>query len=174
MSGTQLNTDGQSTKRLKFQKLSDRLEKISVAVDVKHLSSTTGGSNSSTIISDAPHLQVELEQRRELDTTTEFKRFYYKLWPLVQSLAEILFHLPTIVDQLSNSISKASDDSLPSMLLLVSMLAKDVNTDLRPYFAQLMQALIGRIQSVSKTSTTEAYIPEIVGKIIECMSYLIK
>ena len=159
-----LNQDEQSSKRLKFAKLGSRLERISVGVDVKQLATSKGEDN--------PYLQQELERLRELDSTTEFRRFYYKLWPLTQSLPEILHHLSTIVDLLIDRLEHVLDDSLPSILRLVSFLARDLQDDLFPYFHPLMTSVLNRLQTGSKSRT--GLNPELVGNMIECISYLLK
>jgi hypothetical protein len=51
-------------------------------------------------------------------------RFYYGMWPLVQSLAELLHNLPQVVKVLKEHLETSSIDDLPSYLQLVSVLAR--------------------------------------------------
>ena len=158
------NQDEQSSKRLKFARLSDRLERISVGIDAKRLLSSKEDEN--------PHVQQELDRLRELDTTTQFRRFYYKLWPLIQSLPEILHHQQAVADLLIERIENVLDDSLPSVLKLVASLAKDLQEDLFPHFHALMAALLRRLQALHKAN--HGLNPELAGNVVESISYLIK
>ena len=164
MSVKVLNQDEQSSKRLKFARLSDRLDRISVGVDVKQLISSKEN--------ESPNVQQELDRLRELDTTTEFRRFYYKLWPLIQSLPEILHHQQAVVDSLIDRVENVSDDSLPSVLKLIASLAKDLQEDILPHFHSFMTALLRRLHTSYKD--IHWLNPELAGNIVESMSYLIK
>ena len=164
MSVKVLNQDEQSSKRLKFARLSDRLDRISVGVDLKRLVSSKED--------ESPHVQQELERLRELDTTTEFRRFYYKLWPLIQSLPEILHHQQAVVSLLIERVENVRDDSLPSVLKLISSLAKDLQEDILPHFHSFMTALLRRLHSLHKE--THGLNPELAGNVVESISYLIK
>ena len=102
--------DTESSNRLRFQKLAHRLKKINV--DVVHRIRAHGSIDTWT--SAAPdtgvrgcHFQDELERCKELYTSSTFKRFYYDMWPHVQSQVELLHHLPTVIDKLDHAISTA-------------------------------------------------------------------
>lgn len=51
-------------------------------------------------------------------------RFYYDVWPLVQSMPELLHHLPKVVSKLQTAVLSAPAASLPSFLSLISVLAR--------------------------------------------------
>lgn len=156
-------------KRFKFRRLSERLGDISVAVGVDGLGRPDLLPSADTLV------HAELEALRELDTSVGFKRFYYKLWPLVQSLPEVLHHLAAVVELFAKTLADVHDDSLPSVLRLVCMLCRDVLEDLSPYFVPLMSALVSRVAPCSAMrNNNEAVNPELTGKVIECISYVLK
>ena len=167
MTSSDDENEGKS-KRITFQRLSQRLETISVAVDIDHIAAVKQDSSTSS------HIQMELENLRGMDSTVGFKRFYYKLWPLVQSLPEILHHLSSIVTLLCDSIASIHDESLPSLLTLLSMLCKDALEDIAPFFPTLMKSLTDRIAFSAKKASIEVFNPELVGKIMETISYVLK
>jgi hypothetical protein len=50
------------------------------------------------------------------------------MWPMVQSMPELIHHLPKVVDLLESELLKSPLVSLPSFLQLVSVLARYLRT----------------------------------------------
>ena len=171
-----LNTTS-SSNRVRFSNLSQRLQRVNV--DVIHRVHAHGSLNIHQ--SSAPstgslgcHFQDELEQCKSLDTSSQFKRFYYTIWPLVQSLPELIHHQEQIVTMLETNVRDASADNLSSFLQLISVLGRDLEDDLYPYFHRLFGMLVKHVDNVVYTGIGGAPNPELTGKLFECMSYLIK
>lgn len=171
----------EETNSIRFENLSQRLQKVNV--DVVHRVHATGSLD--TGLSAAPstgslgcHFQDELEQRKDLDTASQFKRFYYEVWPLVQSLPELLHHKDKVVALLEDRISTVPPIILPSFLQLVSVLGRDLGDDLFSHFHQLFNCLLKRLDHVvfsgSMNATGKTPNPELTGQLFECFSYLIK
>ena len=171
-----LNTTS-SSNRVRFSNLSQRLQRVNV--DVIHRVHAHGSLNIHQ--SSAPstgslgcHFQDELEQCKSLDTSSQFKRFYYSIWPLVQSLPELIHHQEQIVTMLETNVREASADNLSSFLQLISVLGRDLEDDLYPHFHRLFGLLVKHVDNVVYTGIGGAPNPELTGRLFECMSYLIK
>ncbi|CAN0283663.1 unnamed protein product, partial [Ectocarpus sp. 8 AP-2014] len=91
-----LNTTGGSN-RFKFQGKQARAKRIDV--DVAHKVRAEGFLDADKAqnpeVEGGSFFQQELDRSKELNVTPPFKRFYYKVWPLVQSLPELLHHAPS-------------------------------------------------------------------------------
>ena len=101
-----LNSSG-GENRIKYRKLRQRIDEVDI--DVVHRVRQSGYLDPA--LAAAPsmgsrgcYFQDELERCNELESSTSFKRFYHDLKPLVQSLPEVLHHLPTIVEKLSQEM----------------------------------------------------------------------
>ncbi|CAM9982824.1 unnamed protein product, partial [Sphacelaria rigidula] len=96
-----LNTSGGSN-RFKFQGKQNRAKLVDV--DVAHKVRAEGFLDADKAhepeVEGGSFFQQELDRCKELNVTPPFKRFYYKAWPLVQSLPELLHHSPTVVTML--------------------------------------------------------------------------
>ncbi|CAM9734324.1 unnamed protein product, partial [Hapterophycus canaliculatus] len=96
-----LNTTGGSN-RFKFQGKQARAKQVDV--DVAHKVRADGFLDADKAqdpeVEGGSFFQQELDRSKELNVTPPFKRFYYKAWPLVQSLPELVHHAPTVIDLL--------------------------------------------------------------------------
>ena len=54
-------------------------------------------------------------------------RFYYAIWPLVQSLPELLHHQKEVVSMIESYVQKGQPATLPSFLQLISVLGRYYN-----------------------------------------------
>ena len=113
--------------RLRFESLAEKLKRIDT--DIIHKVKAAGSANSSTAaLPDTGKrgcfFQDELELCKDLETSSQFKRFYYAIWPLVQSLPELLHHQSTIVSMIEEQVQLASQDIMPCLLQLISVFAR--------------------------------------------------
>lgn len=161
---------------IKFSKLSQRLQKVNV--DIIHRVRSKGGLD--THLSAVPetgergcHFQDELERCKGLDPASSFKRFYYAISPLCQSLPELYHHIANVVDMLDSQLSRVTATELSSFMQLTSVLARDMQDDLWPYFHRLFNTLTQRVNSVIN-ATPGTPSPELTGQLFECLSYIIK
>lgn len=164
-----VNADG----RLRFKKMHDR----TAAIDIDIVHRVKGRLHTEDAAPQTGemgcHLQDELELCKDLDTSREFKQFYYVLWPLVQSLPEVLHHQKEIVGLLTDRLKSVPVETLPSFLKLVSVLAKDFGPEMGAHFHTLFGVLSRRLSAVA-TDTDGHLRPELAGEVLECLSYLLK
>ena len=142
-----LNTSG-GRNRLRFRSLSDRIH--GVDIDVMHRVRSEGFLDTSLnktpeTGSSGCYFQDELERCKELETMTSFKRcsffinntvignivthyayyrFYYSVWPLVQSLPELLHHLPELLDKIFAEVHSCTPSVLPTYFQLIAVLGR--------------------------------------------------
>lgn len=119
------NTD--SVNRIRFENLSQRLQKVNV--DVVHRIHAKGSLDlNRSLVPDTGslgcHFQDELEQCKDLETTSQFKRFYYEVWPYVQSLPELIHHQEKVVSMLVDRVSTVPPNVLPSFFQLIAVLGR--------------------------------------------------
>eukprot|EP01041_Mallomonas_annulata_P001346 gene1346-2596_t len=166
-----LNTT-EGPNRFRFSRKSDRIKKIDIDVihrvrtkktfDVCHSTAPETGDKGC-------FFQDELERCREHDSSTIFRRFYYEIFPLVQSLAELLYHLPQLIDKLDNKIHTVPLNELTSYLHLISVLSRDTEEEFGPFFHRIFSSI-----SQLSTNNSNQLTPEIAEEIFECLSYLLK
>lgn len=98
---------------------------------------------------------------------------------MVQSLAELLYNLSKVVKALQEHLESSSVDDLPSYLQLVSVLARDVQDDMSPYFHdffKILTKLVDRTSQCGGSSHQKGRMadPKVTGNIFECMSHLLR
>lgn len=171
-----LNTSG-GRNRLRFQGLSQRLQ--GVDIDIVHRVRPRGNHDIS--MNPTPetgekgcYLQDELERCKDLETTSSFKKFYYTLWPLVQSLPEVIHHMPVIIEKMLDQMNTSPLDTLPTYFQLLSVLGRDIGDSLFPYFDKIFEVLTILVEKVSFPEGKGGPNPELTGNLFECMSYLLK
>ena len=111
----------ESGNRLRFQTLVSRLKKINV--DVVHKIDPRTNLNPDTGVKGC-HFQDELENCKELHNSSTFKRFYYGMWPLVQSQVELLHHISQVISKLVEAISTADVSDKVVFLQLLCVLTR--------------------------------------------------
>ncbi|CAM9433513.1 unnamed protein product, partial [Discosporangium mesarthrocarpum] len=111
----------------------------------------------------------ELERGKELNTTPTFKRFYYQVWPLVQSLPELLYHAKTVVNMLLSLLEKPDVvvQSGEQVLQLLSVLGRDLQGSFFPFFPRVSVTLVSLMES-------DSVAPEACGRILRCLGFLLK
>ena len=178
MAGKGLNTTD-SKNRLRFETISERLQKIHV--DIVHKTDISGSLN--LVTSKTPetgslgcYFQDELELYKTLDTSGDFKRFYYDIWPYVQSLPELLHHQNIIVTKLVEKINTISPLVFDTFLKLISVLGRDLQDDLYPHFHELFIALVNRVDDIAfslnakQDGSCGLPNPELTGKLFEWLA----
>ncbi|CAM9242743.1 unnamed protein product, partial [Phaeothamnion confervicola] len=113
--------------------------------------------------------QDELERCMELNATPPFKRFYYRVWPLVQSLPELLHRAATVLGMLLDMLSdrKTCAAAGEELLQLVAIMARDLRAEFYPFFPRAMDVLL-------RLLADNADDPEVAGKIFRTVGYLLK
>jgi hypothetical protein len=79
---------------------------------------------------------------------------------------------------LEDSIRSVERENLSSFLELTSVLARDMQDDLFPYFHRLFGAVVGVVDRIAKDvhnkPGSQPLDPELGGKIFECLSHMLK
>ena len=171
----------ESNNRFRFEKLSERLSRVNVDVVHKVQQSGALGATIPDSGSEGCYFQDELEQCKDLDLTSHFKRFYYDVWPLVQSLPELLHNLPILSKKIKEAMKTCPLESLSSFLQLLSVLARDIQDEIFEHISDFFSILISLVDKASMCGSNEKIAtgsrlvdPELTGKIFECMSHLIR
>ena len=159
--------------RLRFKNLHSR--KAAVDVDIVHrVKGKLHGEDAAPQTGEmGSHLQDELETCKDLDLSKELRQFYYVLWPLVQSLPEVLHHQQEIVNLLCERLQTVPVETLPSFLKLVAVFAKDLGPEMGKHFHALFGVLSKRLGAIAVDEDGHLR-PELAGQAIECLSYLLK
>ncbi|RKP34559.1 hypothetical protein BJ085DRAFT_38694, partial [Dimargaris cristalligena] len=135
--------------RFKFQSFRARLEHVEINVTRRILKFLDEPDVQGS------YFQESLTAWKELNCTSHFTRFYLDVCPFCGSLPQLLFHKAEVVDLLADYLVKADQLSLPPLLDLVSVLARDLLDEFVPYYERLMVALIPRVRE-ENPSTVEA------------------
>lgn len=96
------------------------------------------------------------------------------MWPLVQSQAELVHHLPTVISKLDNAITTAEVSDKVVFVQLLCVLTRDVNEELYAHFHKIMSTLIKQVEPMAHNLNGGAPTPEVCAKLFECISLLIK
>ncbi|CAM9858263.1 unnamed protein product, partial [Choristocarpus tenellus] len=165
-----LNTSGGGN-RFKYRGKRSRAKDIDV--DVSHKVRADGYLDADAAqepeFEGGSFFQQELDRAKELNVTSPFKRFYYKVWPLVQSLPELLHHGKTVVDMLLQLLEDPNVTSQvgEQVLQLLSVLARDLQGSFFPFFPRVSEALVALVSD-------EDVSPEICGQVLRCLGFLLK
>ena len=111
------------------------------------------------------YFKEELQRWKQLNVTSDFKAWAWKISPLVQTLPQLIHHLGEIVNKLVDGIKTVSELSLEPLFGLTAVLARDLRGEILPYFKQIFLAIVGLMDN-SK--------PELMGLIFQTLSILFK
>eukprot|EP00798_Chlamydomonas_sp_ICE-L_P023338 gene23338-30587_t len=82
--------------------------------------------------------QEHLLKWRELNSTEHFLAVEFAVRPLTQTLPQLVHHKDVILDHLLGAMHMGAVLSLPAILHLTSVLARDLQQDYMPYFPKVM------------------------------------
>lgn len=118
----------ESTNRIRFESLSQRLQRINV--DIFHKAPSISDVVTSKALPSSGDLGCyfldELELCKKLETELHFQRFYWEIKELVQSLPELIHHRKKVVAILLDKLQNITAGSLISYFKLISVLARYV------------------------------------------------
>jgi len=113
-------------------------------------------------------LAVELDRQRELNIAPLWKRSYYELWPLVQSLAHVLHHRDAILERLLLLLAAPSPPCKATALQLAAVMAKDLQEELLPAFPKLSKAILTAVDVDDAELSTKAF--ETLGYVLRFLA----
>ncbi|KAG5175348.1 hypothetical protein JKP88DRAFT_338867 [Tribonema minus] len=176
MTNKSLNPDWNSQSggnRFKFLNKKSRARRVDV--DVSHKVRTVGYLDGDTSVlleggEGGCFFQDELERCKQMNTTPPFKRFYYAVWPLVQSLAELLHHSAMVAAMLLKLIQDPATLGVAGeqLLQLLSVLARDLQSAFHPHFAPSKDVLAALLQGPAGDE------PEAAGRVMRAVGYILK
>ncbi|KJE89941.1 hypothetical protein, variant [Capsaspora owczarzaki ATCC 30864] len=160
MSAVKQLNDGPSSNRYRFQSFNERIKKVSInvahRVGAVAVEPEAGGS----------FFNEALMKWRELDCTREFVTFTNKVYPLVQTLHQLLFHKDAVIDALLVHLAEPNCAALPALLDLLAQLARDLREEFYPDFPRSF-VIVARVLE-------EANDPPVIEAAFTALSYLFK
>ena len=119
-----MNTTG-TKNRIRFESISKRLRNVNIDIihrvkDQKFVQSTPYSGEQGC------HFQDELEHWRALDISASFRRFHFQIYPLVQSLPELIHHQTQIITILIEQLRDTAPSDCICYLALITTLGRSV------------------------------------------------
>ena len=99
----------------------------------------------------------ELERWTELDVSTPFAAVFDEVWPLVQSMAQLLHHKDEVVGALLRALVEKNDVAFKPLLALLAVLGRDLRGELFPHFRRILDHLVGLIDPLKPARTGEVF-----------------
>jgi hypothetical protein len=152
---------------IRFQKIAERISRIDV--DVVHKVRRRGDTLLAPDSGDSGSFFLdELQKMREINTDKLFTQFFESMNPYVQSLAQLVHHLPQIIRVLHENITIANEeknDNIAAFFSLIAVLSRDTRQEFCPFFCTTLDIVVPLIDP-SK--------PELTGEIFQLIAYLFK
>lgn len=99
----------------------------------------------------------ELERWTELDVSQPFAQLFDEVWPVVQSMAQLLHHKDEVVDALLGKLVERNEVAFKPLLALVPVLARDLRVEMYPYFGRTLDVLVALIDPAKPMRTGEVF-----------------
>ncbi|XP_071927577.1 uncharacterized protein [Coffea arabica] len=107
-----------------------------------------------------------LVEWRELNTAEDFISFYQEMFPLVQTLPQIILQKELIVSKLLSRLQIKSRLSLEPILRLVATLSRDLLEDFLPFLQRIVNAIVFLLKNGGDKD------PDIIKQIFTSWSYI--
>ncbi|KAI7823125.1 hypothetical protein BX661DRAFT_57287 [Kickxella alabastrina] len=155
---SQLNTSG-GANTYRYKSFNDRLNDIKTNVPLRIVRDFDEPEENQSYFAEG------LKRQGELNCTKDYTEFTNRVAKYQQSLAQVLYHKEDIVSAMEEYLTMEHELVLESMLDLVTTLARDLQEEILPYFARLVQ----RIMHLIKVDSAE-----IVEAACNALTYLFK
>ena len=99
----------------------------------------------------------DLERWTELDVSQPFAQLFDEIWPVVQSMAQLLHHKDEVVNALLDKLVERNEVAFKPLLALLPVLARDLREEMYPYFGRVLDALVALIDPAKPTRTGEVF-----------------
>jgi hypothetical protein len=103
------------------------------------------------------YFRDEVERLQQLDLSIPFSKLAKELKPFCASLAALLHHKNEVVSRVVRSLREDQAICWKSLLALMSVLAKDLRSDLVPFMAEFNLALKAMIDPAKPEKTAEVF-----------------
>eukprot|EP01051_Picozoa_sp_SAG22_P008195 SAG22_NODE_611_length_8586_cov_8.288795_4_plen_183_part_00 len=115
-------------------------------------------------------VQQELARWTELDLSATFRKFNNEIYPLVQSLPQLLHHRETVVGRLLHFLTAPGSTSVLALLDLATHIARDLREEFWPFFPAAVRAVTTVLASTGKgQSGSPTYEAEVFGAAFRCL-----
>ncbi|XP_042033869.1 small subunit processome component 20 homolog [Salvia splendens] len=128
-------------RRFVFKTFSQRVEEIDIDVYRSLDPMKAEPSGGSSFFRDC------LIEYRELNTAEDFISFYEEIFPLVQTLPQIILQKDLIISSLMSGLKMEGRLSLEPILRLISALSRDLVEDFTPFLSTIIDSLESLLQS---------------------------
>ncbi|KAL1538273.1 small subunit processome component 20 [Salvia divinorum] len=147
-------------RRFVFKTFSQRVEEIDIDVYRSLDPVKAEPSGGSSFFRDC------LIEYRELNTAEDFISFYEEIFPLVQTLPQIILQKDLIISSLLSGLKMEGRLSLEPILRLISALSRDLVEDFTPFLSRIIVSLESLLQSGADKD------PELIEQIFTSWSYI--
>ncbi|CAA2935324.1 small subunit processome component 20 homolog [Olea europaea subsp. europaea] len=155
-----LNT-GPGRRRFTFKSFSQRIEEIDIDVYRSLNPLKAEPSEGSSFFRDC------IIEYRELNTAEDFISFYEEMFPLVQTLPQIILQKELILSYLLSRLKMKGRLSLEPILRLIAALSRDLLEDFIPFLQRIADSLTSLLESGADRE------PEIIEQIFTSWSYIL-
>ncbi|KAL1533475.1 small subunit processome component 20 isoform X1 [Salvia divinorum] len=147
-------------RRFVFKTFSQRVEEIDIDVYRSLDPMKAEPSGDSSFFRDC------LIEYRELNTAEDFISFYEEIFPLVQTLPQIILQKDLIISSLLSGLKMEGRLSLEPILRLISALSRDLVEDFTPFLSRIVDSLESLLRSGADKD------PELIEQIFTSWSYI--
>ncbi|KAL2508708.1 ARM repeat superfamily protein [Forsythia ovata] len=152
---------GSGRRRFTFKAFSQRIEEIDIDVYRSLDPLKAEPSEGSSFFRDC------IIEYRELNTAEEFISFYEEMFPLVQTLPQIILQKELILLSLLSRLKMRGRLSLEPILRLIAALSRDLLEDFIPFLQRIADSLTCLLESGADRD------PEIIEQIFTSWSYIL-
>ncbi|MCD9558563.1 U3 snoRNP protein [Datura stramonium] len=147
-------------RRFTFKTFSERIEDVDIDVYRNLDPLKAEPSEGSSFFRDC------LTEWRELNTAEDFISFYEEIFPLVQTLPQIILQKDLIVTKLLSRLDMKGRLSLEPILRLIAALSRDLLEDFLPFLQRIADSLVGLLKSGADRE------PDIIEQIFKSWSFI--
>nr|XP_018626916.1 small subunit processome component 20 homolog isoform X2 [Nicotiana tomentosiformis] len=147
-------------RRFTFKTFSERIEDVDIDVYRSLDPLKAEPSEGSSFFRDC------LVEWRELNTAEDFISFYEEIFPLVQTLPQIILHKEQIVAKLLSRLDMKGRLSLEPILRLIAALSRDLLEDFLPFLQRIADSLACLLKSGADRE------PDVIEQIFKSWSFI--
>ncbi|KAL1538272.1 small subunit processome component 20 [Salvia divinorum] len=147
-------------RRFVFKTFSQRVEEIDIDVYRSLDPVKAEPSGGSSFFRDC------LIEYRKLNTAEDFISFYEEIFPLAQTLPQIILQKDLIISSLLSGLNMEGRLSVEPILRLISALSRDLVEDFTPFLSRIIVSLESLLQSGADKD------PELIEQIFTSWSYI--
>lgn len=152
-----------TTKAHRFEPFSQRVAKLKID-PVHRVRRQSFGEDDNDDTSS--HFRASLEHWKDLNLSENYTDFARRVYPLSESLPQILYHQDAIMELLTEYISKRDELCMEPLLSLVAQFARDLGAKFEKHFASTVQ-LVASVAATHKNV-------EVIEWSFSCLAWIFK